>query len=316
MMSESKPPMPVIKKMRWPFPVIWIIPIIAACSAGYYLRQHHQETGTHITIQFDDGAGIRPGETTVTLHGVTIGHVKTVEVSSDHIHATAQVQLMESATWVLHTNTQFWVVRPELSLQNVSGLNTLVSGPYIDCRPGDGAATDAFVGLPGPPMVVGPGIRIILSADQISQLSVDSPVNYRGIQVGVVKDIRLSSTAESVNVTIFIWERYKSLVRSKSEFWMIKGADLQGSIFSGLSLKLGSVQNILTGGVSFATPEKDYGNLIADGARFELHDQIKDEWLKWKAQIQLPPDATSGGDQKSTMDAEKKQIPGMQHDGM
>ena len=311
MSADAKHPRPIIKKMRWPFPIIWIVPVVAACLAGYYLYQHHQENGTQITIQFDDGSGIKPGETTVALHGVTIGHVKSIELTGDHQHAIAQVQLETSAEFLARADTLFWIVKPEVSFQNISGLNTLVSGPYIDCRPGEGAVTKTFAGLLSPPMIIGPGVKIILAADQIAQLSVDSPVTYRGLQVGIVKDIRLASTADSVNVTVFIWDHYKYLARTNSQFWMLKGADIQGSIFSGLKLKLGSVQNLLSGGVAFATPEKNYGEFITEGSTFVLHDQPKDDWLKWKTKIQLPTDDANKLEQKSAADSEKKQLPGI-----
>ena len=307
-------PKPVIKKMRWPFPIIWIVPVAAACLAGYFLYQHHQETGTEITIQFDDGAGLRPGETTVAMRGVTVGHVKTIDLSADHLHAIAHIQLETSESSLARANTLFWVVRPELSLQNISGLSTIVSGPYIDCRPGDGPSTSKFNGLAGPPMITGPGLMIIVSAEQIGPLTVDSPVNYRGIQVGVVKDIRLSKNADAANVTLFIWEHYKSLVRTNTKFWMIKGADLRGSLFSGLSLKLGSVQNILNSGVAFATPETDYGNFVTEGESFELNEQSKDEWLKWKPKIQLSSDDAKAGAQKTSLDESKKQLPNVKRE--
>ncbi len=291
-------PMPKIQKMRFPFPFIWIVPVLAAALAGYYIHEHHQENGLQIVIQFGDGAGIKPDETTVVYRGVTIGHVRTVELSDDHQHAVAHIQLRTSARFVTKADTLFWLVRPELSLQNISGLNTLVSGAYIDCRPGSGAEAFTFEGLNTPPPLAGTGLTIIVSADQIGALTVNSPVNYRGIQVGIVKDIRLSTTAEAANITLFIWDRYRLLVRSKSKFWTIMGADIHGSLFSGLSLKLGSVQNILTGGVSFATPEKDYGNFVVDGTSFLLHDKPDDDWLKWKAIIQLPPQEPNVGDSK------------------
>jgi paraquat-inducible protein B len=309
--ENEKPPMPVIKKMHWPFPIVWIVPILAAALAGYFLYQHHQETGIELTICFNDGAGIKAGQTTIALRGVTIGRVKSVELSDDHRKAVAHLQLQTSAAFIARSDTLFWLVRPEITLQNISGLNTIVSGPYIDCRPGDGKETRTFDALDSVPVIIGPGIKLILAAERIEQLSVDSPVNFRGIQVGTVKDIRLSNSADAVNVTVFIWDRYKNLVRPNSQFWMIKGADIQGGLFSGLKVKLGSVQNLLVGGVAFATPDKNSGEIVSEGSRFVLHDQADDAWLKWKATIQLPPDATAPGDQKAASDAEKKQLPGL-----
>jgi paraquat-inducible protein B len=307
--STDQPPMPHIRKMHWPFPLIWIVPLVAAGLAGYFLLQHHQENGIDLTISLNDAAGIKEGQTTVALHGVTIGHVKKVELSQDHKKAVAHLELQTSARFVARSGTVFWLVRPEVTLQNISGLNTIVSGPYVDCRPGEGLETHGFDALDNAPQISGPGISLILVAERIDQLAVDSPVNFRGIQVGTVKDVRLASTADGVNVTVFIWERYKNLVRTKSKFWLIKGADVQGGLFSGIKVKLGSVQNLLVGGVAFATPEEDYGEFVTDGMHLPLHDQVDDKWLKWRSVIQLPPDATTPGNSKPAPDSGKSQLP-------
>jgi paraquat-inducible protein B len=312
--DAGNPPLPKIKKMRWPFPIIWIVPVLAACLAGYYIQQHHQENGIEITISFDDGAGLKPGETTVVYRGVTVGHVKAVELSADRTHAIAHVQLSTDEQYLTRSDTLYWLVRPEVSFQNISGLNTLVSGPYIDCRLGSGPFSHEFNGLNGPPPIVGSGLSIIASADQMGSLNIDSPVTYRGIQVGQVKDIRLSSHAEAANVTLFIWQRYAGLVRSNTQFWLIKGADIHGSLFSGLSLKLGSVQNLLTGGVAFATPDRDTGGLVPDGTSFVLHDGPDDAWLKWKAKILLPPEELSVSEQKAAANAGKSELPSVKHE--
>jgi paraquat-inducible protein B len=138
-------------------------------------------------------------------------------------------------------------------------------------------------------------------------------VFYRGIQVGIVQDIRLSSDSTDANVTIYIWEHYKFLIRTGTEFWTVKAADIQGSIFSGLKLQLGSLRTLIGGGITFATPEKDYGEFIQPNATFELHDQPEDKWLKWKPKIELPDDTTAG---KTAGDAQPgiKMMSGLKHE--
>jgi paraquat-inducible protein B len=218
------------------------------------------------------------------------------------------VRLASSAEYLARADTLFWVVKPELSLQNISGLNTLVSGAYIDCRPGDGPICHTFDGLKGAPVIAGEGLHVIVSADSIGAMMVDSPVTYRGIQVGIVKDIRLSAQADAANITLFIWDRYRTLVRTNSVFWMLKGADISGSLFGGLKLQLGSVQSLLTGGVAFATPEQNFGPPAHEATSFVLHDRPEDDWLKWKAKITLPAQASDAGETK-TADSDKSSLP-------
>ncbi len=287
--SMSDPPRAIVRKMRWPFPIIWIVPVVAAALAGYFLYQRHQERGSEITIQFNEAQGLKPGESALVVRGVTVGQVKSVELSEDLQHVNVQARLATAYSSIAKTDTVFWLVRPEISLENVSGLNTLMSGPYIEANPGDGAPTKTFKGLEQAPRRDPHGMKIILHADQIGQLTLDSPVNYRGIQVGVVQDIRLSDVADSVNVTVVVWNRYRDLVRSNSQFWVVKGAELKGGLFTGVKLQLDSLRSILTGGVAFATPEKNSGEAVAENSQFFLNDQSKDEWLKWKPKIPIEP---------------------------
>ncbi|HZK80495.1 MAG TPA: MlaD family protein, partial [Humisphaera sp.] len=283
-------PRPIVKKMRWPFPIIWIVPVAAAALAGYYLLQHHKEHGTELTIEFADGDGLKKDQTEVRLHGITIGRVSSVELSDDHQRARVHVRIAESASFIARQQTIFWIVRPEFSVSSVSGLNTILSGPVIQVRPGGGAPTDEFSGMSEEPIINGPGIKIVLHADALGSITLSAPVTYRGVQVGVVQDIRLSDVSDAANITIYVWERYATLVRANSEFWSVKAADIKGGLFSGVKFKLGSLRSLLSGGVAFATPERNIGKPVSENAQFYLNEQAKDEWLKWKPKIRIEPD--------------------------
>ncbi len=46
--------------MRWPYPLIWLVPL-AAVTLGVYLHRHSRDQGPTITIQFKDVDGLRSG---------------------------------------------------------------------------------------------------------------------------------------------------------------------------------------------------------------------------------------------------------------
>lgn len=285
--SSEALPQPKIRKMRWPFPLIWIVPIVAAALAGYYLFDYHREHGLELEIQFTDGSGLTKEQTTLQVRGVIVGRVQAMTFSDDHKHAIAHCRINTDYSFVARQHTQFWLVKPELSLNNISGLSTIVSGPYIEARPGDGPPVFHFDGLLEPPIIDGPGVKVVLHADQLGQLVLRSPVMYRGIEVGLVQDIRLSDEADAANVTLYIWEPYSVLIRNNTQFWPEKGIDLKGGLFGGVKLKVDSLRALLTGGVAFATPENP-GPEIQSGAQFNLNEQSKPEWLKWKPKIRIP----------------------------
>jgi paraquat-inducible protein B len=284
------PPKPIVKKMRWPFPFVWIVPLCALVAAGYFLYQYHQEQATQITIRFDSAEGLRVGQTPVTVRGVTIGKVADIELSPDQRQALVHVDLRRPYISIARGGALFWIVRPDFSDGNFSGLGTVVSGPYIEAVPGVGEPESEFVGLAKEPVSLGDGLIVLLYSDKLEHLQPDSPVYYRGVQVGVIQGLQLSSDSTHVEIRAVIRPRYAPLVTAGTKFWSVSGADIEGGIFSGISVKLDSLRALLTGGVAFATPEDHSSEPVKDGAKFTLNAEPKKDWLTWAPKIALPPE--------------------------
>jgi paraquat-inducible protein B len=123
---------------------------------------------------------------------------------------------------------------------------------------------------------------------------VASPVYFRGIEVGVIQDIQLSQAGDGVDVHVFVRQRYTTLVRNSSQFWVASGFDVKGGIFTGVQVKMDSLRALLSGGIAFATPEKGMGDVAPDGAEFALYDERKKEWLDWSPKIELSGDRGTG----------------------
>jgi paraquat-inducible protein B len=196
----------------------------------------------------------------------------------------------------------FWVVRPQISEAGISGLSTVMSGPFIDTIPGNGDMTKEFAGLDKAPVTVEDGLKLVLYSDHLPHLQPDSPVYFRGIQVGVVQWIRLSDDATRVNVEIVVQRRYADLVRSNSQFWIESGAEIKGGIFTGIDAKLDSLRALISGGISFATQDAKTGELARDGAEFPLNEEAKKEWLSWSTPIPIAPKDSGDGDKQKEIE--------------
>src|SRR5471030_3039269 len=132
------------------FSPIWLAPIVAAVIAGWLGWKTLIERGPTITITFESAEGIEAGRTRITHKNVALGLVESVGFSDDLSHVLVRARMNRTAAAHLTTGTRFWVVRPRLSVAGVSGLNTLVSGAYIEMEPGPAGQDDAtrdFVGL-------------------------------------------------------------------------------------------------------------------------------------------------------------------------
>ena len=131
--------LPVTRSRRTLSP-IWAIPIVALIIAGWLGYTTLSQRGPEITITFRSGEGLEAGKTRVKHNDVELGVVKKVELSPDFAHVVVTASMNQSAAPHLSAGTRFWVVRPRVSLSSFSGLETLVSGAYIEMDAGEGAA--------------------------------------------------------------------------------------------------------------------------------------------------------------------------------
>lgn len=287
-------PKPVIKKVRWRFSLVWLVPIIAAAATGYWLFDYRQKLGPEITISFDEINGLYREETKIRHRGVEVGQVSSITLSDNHQHAIISARLHRKYADLARDGSQFWIVRPQISVMSITGLNTLISGPYIEVLPGEGPASKNFKGLAKAPIDTPAdqkGLLIVMHTDRLDHLELGSPVYYRGIDVGLVKRIDMSPDAKGVDIDVLIRPRYITLVRQNTKFWSVSGAAFKAGLFSGVNLRVESVRSMISGGIALATPDKA-GPPAEPGTVFYLNKDGDEDWLEWSPALPLPPEET------------------------
>ncbi len=262
--SDSDPGMPPEARVqtRRAFNFVWLVPAVAALIAGFLAVQGILRAGPTITLTFNTADGLTAGQTKIRHKAVQLGTVKSIRLSDDVRHVEIRADMQKEAQRFLTANARFWVVRPRLSAGNISGLDTLVSGSYIEMDPGDGtgAAQTEFKGLEEPPAVRSdePGTAYVVEAERIGSLSSGSPVFYRDIAVGEVLGYDASPAnlgrGHTVPVSVFIREPYNQLVRKGSHFWNASGVSFELGA-QGVQVRLESLQALLSGGIAFDTPD-------------------------------------------------------------
>ena len=282
-------PKPVIRERHWTRFVIWLVPVAALALGLYYMKKWSTNNGPTITITVSDASSLRPGETPVRSRGVEIGMVKHVALTADLINADVRVQLRKEAMPYARDGAVYWLVKPDFSGGSISGLGTVLSGPYFEASPGNGEAKSAFVAAAEPPNAPIDGLPVRLITPRIKNVDRGTPVNYRGYQVGIVDAVRLAEDGTHVIVRVVVQSRYAPLVRKNSEFWTETPADIKGGIFTGVELKLGSIRQILSGGISFASPDNPLEAAVANEETFLLHDEPSKDWPAWNPKIPIEP---------------------------
>lgn len=253
--------------------VIWVIPIVAVLVAAYLAFKTWSEEGPTITLTFESADGLTAGQTLVKHKNVTMGTVRAIALSHDLSHVVLRVEMNREAAPHLTTGTRFWVVKPRLGLSGVSGLDTLVSGAYIEMEPGDGGEASHFVGLETPPIVRSgePGKEFLLITPRLGALAPSSPVFFRDIQVGEVLGYDLSNIESSVTLHVFVREPFDAHVFPGTRFWNASGITLTTGP-EGIRLEFESLEAVLAGGIAFDTPPlARSGESAQDGALFTLY---------------------------------------------
>ena len=276
-MTESDPtPQARIKQgRRFGFSFIWLAPVIAAALGGFLFYKSEIDVGPTITITFEDGARIST-KAKVVYRGVEVGAAQSVALDASLGHVNVTVQLDKTATALAREGSQFWVVEPRVSIEKISGLNTLMSGSYIQVVPGSGKPMRRFVGLSKPPLVAAgqKDLPLLLEADDANSLPLGAPVSYRGMKVGVITGVTLPDDGSRVQIGVAIDAGYAALVRSNTLFWRASGLHARLNLLDP-TLDIGSLASLIQGGISFATPP-GADEAASAHAVFELLDHRPD----------------------------------------
>ena len=252
--TDRLPPAQVRRHRRGGFQVVWILPIVAALIAGWLVWRNVSREGPHVVITFRTGTGITAGQTKVEYKAVQLGTINAVHLSQDLKGVEVEVNMLSSADRLLTKSARFWVVRPRLASGNISGLDTVLSGSYIEMDPGtpSGARQTRFTGLEDPPAVRSgePGTAFTLTTQRIGSLGSGSSIFFHDITAGEVLNYDLKPNGDSVTVHIFVRAPFDRFVRADTHFWNASGiaVDLGAQ---GVQLRVTSLQAALSGGIAF-----------------------------------------------------------------
>jgi paraquat-inducible protein B len=246
---------PQAQPVRRRLSVIWLAPAFALAVVAWLSWHTLMQRGPAITIRFTSADGLTAGESEIRHKGVRVGTVDSFELSPDLSEVLVHARMTREVSAHLTGSTRFWIVTPRVGTSGISGLNTLVSGAYIEMYPGEGEPQREFVGLEDPPLLQPdtPGRAYTLTEDELGAVGPGTPVNYRGVQVGQVEGYALDGNGRHVNIYAFVRAPYDALVHDDTRFWDASAIDISAGP-QGIRVRLNSLQQLVTGAIGFDTP--------------------------------------------------------------
>ncbi|MEI6895615.1 MAG: MlaD family protein [Colwellia sp.] len=273
--------------------IIWFVPFIALIFGLWLTIKVVAEQGTSITIEFENGSGIVPNKTEVRYKGLVTGLVKKVVPSEDLQHVIAQVEITKDFSDYLTAKTLFWLVSADISLQGVSGLDTLISGSYITIMPDtdiDAESQDHFIALTEAPKLdmATPGLHLTLQTDVLGSISENSPISFKQIPIGHVTGYHYIESSKKIVINIFIKPEFAHLVKENSLFYNTSGIQFTASLATGLKVSTDSLTSIIAGGIAVDT--LSYQDELApakNGQSFPLHADFQSAEMGHKIELTL-----------------------------
>ncbi|MDE1186332.1 MAG: intermembrane transport protein PqiB [Pantoea sp.] len=270
-MENNAETTPVNKIKRWS--PVWFFPFITLVIGAWIIYYHFSHQGPEITLITDNAEGIEGGKTEIKSRSITVGQVESTVLSDDLQHVEIKARLHEGMETLLHGDSLFWVVKPQVGFQGVSGLGTLLSGAYIELQPGTEGQEPpsyALTDTPPPAAANAPGIRVTLFSEKAGQLKAGDPVLFRHYPVGTVESNHFDTDKRLMSYQLFISAPFDRLVTTNVRFWKDSGIAIDMSA-AGLRVEMSSLTTLLSGGVSFDVPDGlPYGSPAKNKAEYPL----------------------------------------------
>ncbi|MBN2768703.1 MAG: MCE family protein [Campylobacterales bacterium] len=260
---------------------IWIVPIIALFIAFWLAYQYYVDLGSKIEIEFKENSSLKAGESQIRYKDIPVGVVKHIRLKEDGDGVIVTARMDREIEPYLNKKAKFWIVRPHVGFSGVSGLDTLISGTYINMeavKEDSGKIKKEFVGINNLRDIQGEGRYCTLYADNANNLSVGAPVFYRGIAAGEVVEMKPSREGHGVRIGVYIEPHFTDLLGFDTDFWINNLLDIE---FKGnkIGLSVSPITTLIQGAISFSASKKKASKEELDAHIFKLRkskDQDQD----------------------------------------
>ncbi|KZN39089.1 mammalian cell entry protein [Pseudoalteromonas luteoviolacea CPMOR-2] len=256
------------------FSVIWIVPIIAIIITGWMLYQHQANKGHIIFLKMETADGIIAGKTEVKVRSVQVGLVESLRLQIEQNAVIATIRINKHYDSLLTEDAKFWTVKPRVDETGISGLNTLLSGVYIELLPGESESSASLFTMQNQPALISPdvqGVRYSLTAANAEVLDVGTGIFFRNYKIGQVESASFNEKTLEMDYGIFVNSPYDELISKNVIFWVNSGVEVDLST-EGIRVSTGSLSKLIKGGISVDYPPGTDADAIApESSQYKLH---------------------------------------------
>jgi len=267
----------VTKKKKSVIILAWIAPIVAIIISISMVYDHYTKSGNSIEIAFNNIDGLDVRQSHIQFNGLHIGDIHSIKIDDKNINQfIVKATIYSGYNYLIKEGSVFYKVEPQLSLNGVSDLSNVLKGNYIEIIPTTTNLEELkklknqfiFKGFDAKPLKN--GIRFTLTSDS-GDFDITSAILYKGLQIGEI--IKKSIDKFSINYDVLIYEKYKYLISSNTQFYKINPLEFNASL-ENINIKIPSLKNMISSGIGFITPSEDE-NIKSTYPLYNSQDEVK-----------------------------------------
>jgi len=93
------------------------------------------------------------------------------------------------------------------------------------------------------------GLRVTIISDDSKNISMKAPVYYKYFQIGYIENIKLNTTTNKIETTVYIESKYKKYITSATKFYLNSVVDIEFGLFNS-KINIGNLTSLIKGGFS------------------------------------------------------------------
>ena len=226
------------------------------------------DRGIAIELKLPTAEGLALNQAEIRYLGLPIGKIEQLELSQDKSFVTAQAYLDPALENLVGDDTQFWLIKPKISVAGIQHLDTMLLGYRIQFSPASQPSSNrSFDVFNAQPAKEG-ALQITLIAEDSYGTVAGDPVMYKGLTIGSVQSLDLNEDHQ-IAIEVIFNPKYKDRVKTNSRFYIHSALSMDASLQRGLSVKVQPVDTALTGGIALYQPAKE-AKVAENGALLPL----------------------------------------------
>jgi len=232
--------------------------------------------GLNITLKLNNTNNL-PKNAGILFKGHGIGRLNNIDYDAEKQQFIAQATINPAYADLVTENATFWVEKTSVSFSKLENLGNIISGDFISFNHSDNyqneqAQTTFTISENG--TSAKDNLLIKLRADQANGLTEGAQVSYKGLTIGKIASINLTSDNQNIEALLSIKDEYAYLITSKSKFHLLSGVNVKASL-QGLEVSSTPLQNVIQGGVALYNPpgaaKTDKDSPIKNNSLFYLY---------------------------------------------